>query len=333
MMASGHAAAGVPRPVSPEEQAGLADFIRAAPAMARAAHAGHGADGPEGALARYRLPATLEHIHCVLWEGQYLMTSCDIIKVLRVLVRAGGHGQADRKFKESVFSALRRYRPGLECQVELAHSRLLLWLQQHGCIRTIKRQRMYYWHKVDVFGLADEIRQRAVRRPALDYIAALRPAPSRLPSPALARPNTSTLDSSALLCLAEVALRLEAESRHTAVLLSQPPSSPAARAAVSPVQALLANLAIGQSHAPGYPALAGSLHTDDSRRRYACAECGSRFIRSEHMKRHQKTHSEDPQYACPYEGCDRRYTRQDNLDVHFRKHSIAFPVEKRTSPC
>lgn len=48
--------------------------------------------------------------------------------------------------------------------------------------------------------------------------------------------------------------------------------------------------------------------------------CGKRFARSEHLKRHEGTHSNDRPYPCPLAGCGKRIQRPDNAGDHFKTH-------------
>ncbi|KAI7152554.1 hypothetical protein KC349_g8921 [Hortaea werneckii] len=49
--------------------------------------------------------------------------------------------------------------------------------------------------------------------------------------------------------------------------------------------------------------------------------CGNSFERSEHLKRHQKSHSENRDYPCPLLGCKSKGSaRGDNATDHFKTH-------------
>lgn len=54
-------------------------------------------------------------------------------------------------------------------------------------------------------------------------------------------------------------------------------------------------------------------HTDD--KRFACTFCEKRFMRSDHLQKHLKTHSADSRMKpCPH--CPRKFVRPDNLALH-----------------
>jgi uncharacterized Zn-finger protein len=55
---------------------------------------------------------------------------------------------------------------------------------------------------------------------------------------------------------------------------------------------------------------------------YRCSHgaCGKRFKRQEHLKRHEKTHTEERPYECAVPGCHKAFGRSDNLKAHLRTH-------------
>ncbi|TFK68976.1 hypothetical protein BDN72DRAFT_768551, partial [Pluteus cervinus] len=56
-------------------------------------------------------------------------------------------------------------------------------------------------------------------------------------------------------------------------------------------------------------------------RSFVCSECGRCFIRGEHLKRHVRSiHTNDKPYPCPYDGCEKAFSRRDNLSQHVRVH-------------
>jgi zinc finger protein BrlA len=54
---------------------------------------------------------------------------------------------------------------------------------------------------------------------------------------------------------------------------------------------------------------------------YRCKEsgCKGRFKRQEHFKRHMKSHSKEKPHVCWVPGCNRGFSRSDNLNAHYTK--------------
>jgi len=66
------------------------------------------------------------------------------------------------------------------------------------------------------------------------------------------------------------------------------------------------------------------LCSPDPARKYVCPVCATKFRRSEYLKRHfQSVHTLEKSYACPKLGCNKTFSRKDNLCQHFRRHSMS----------
>ena len=92
-----------------------------------------------------------EVISCVMWEGRYYATGTDIVRSLVWRFRLEGQVIGDRKkFEEGVFSDLRNLKPGLDATLEEPRSRFLDYLYKLNCIRTHKKQKVFFWFSVPV---------------------------------------------------------------------------------------------------------------------------------------------------------------------------------------
>lgn len=114
--------------------------------------AGAGGDtygqGMHPSLNRFMLPSQ-EFVTCVLWNGLYHITGTDIVRALVFRFEAFGRPvQNMKKFEEGVFSDLRNLKPGVDACLEEPKSPFLDLLFKYQCIRTQKKQKVFYWFSV-----------------------------------------------------------------------------------------------------------------------------------------------------------------------------------------
>lgn len=119
------------------------------------------------ALNRFLLPSG-EYVSCVLWGGLYHVTGTDIVRALVFRFEAFARPVRNmKKFEEGVFSDLRNLKPGNDACLEepkvrpalpfflgIRHFFLTLFPRQspfldllfkYQCIRTQKKQKVFYW--------------------------------------------------------------------------------------------------------------------------------------------------------------------------------------------
>ena len=90
-----------------------------------------------------------ENISCIFWRGKFFVTGTDIVKVLIFrFAQAGRPVLNAKKFEEGIFSDLRNLKAGTEAILEEPKSEFLDFLFRHGCIRTQKKQKVFFWHCV-----------------------------------------------------------------------------------------------------------------------------------------------------------------------------------------
>jgi len=100
------------------------------------------------ALNRFLLPNS-EYVSCVLWGGLYHITGTDIVRALVFRFEAFGRPVKNmKKFEEGVFSDLRNLKPGIDACLEEPKSPFLDLLFKYQCIRTQKKQKVFYWFSV-----------------------------------------------------------------------------------------------------------------------------------------------------------------------------------------
>ncbi|KAK7035659.1 hypothetical protein R3P38DRAFT_2616052 [Favolaschia claudopus] len=100
------------------------------------------------ALNRFLLPSQ-EYVSCVLWNGLYHITGTDIVRALVFRFEAFSRPVRNmKKFEEGVFSDLRNLKPGADACLEEPKSPFLDLLFKYQCIRTQKKQKVFYWFSV-----------------------------------------------------------------------------------------------------------------------------------------------------------------------------------------
>ncbi|KAL0076181.1 STE like transcription factor-domain-containing protein, partial [Phycomyces blakesleeanus] len=96
----------------------------------------------------FPLPAG-ESISCVLWNNLFHITGTDIVRSLIYRFHAFGRPVSNlKKFEEGIFSDLRNLKPGIDACLEEPKSEFLDMLYKNSCIRTQKKQKVFYWFSV-----------------------------------------------------------------------------------------------------------------------------------------------------------------------------------------
>ncbi|OAG31330.1 transcription factor STE12 [Nematocida displodere] len=106
-----------------------------------------------------------DYIHCILWNMHFYITGTDIVKILVWRFQnAGRHIASHKKFEEGVFSDLRNLKPGIDAILESPRSDFLEFLYKNGCIRTQKKQKVFFWYSVPHDALFCDALERDLRR-------------------------------------------------------------------------------------------------------------------------------------------------------------------------
>ncbi|KAG2227476.1 hypothetical protein INT45_007502 [Circinella minor] len=133
-------------------------------------------------IKRFRLP-TGEDMSCVLWNDLFYITGTDIVRSLTFRFHAFGRPVANaKKFEEGIFSDLRNLKPGNDARLEEPKSELLDMLYKNNCIRTQKKQKVFYWYSVPHDRLFLDALERDLKREKMDMepttVAVAEPASS-----------------------------------------------------------------------------------------------------------------------------------------------------------
>ena len=99
-------------------------------------------------IRRFLLP-TGEYVSCVLWSNLFHISGTDIVRCLAFRFQAFGRPVKNpKKFEEGIFSDLRNLKAGTDASLEEPKSPFLDFLYKNNCIRTQKKQKVFYWYSV-----------------------------------------------------------------------------------------------------------------------------------------------------------------------------------------
>lgn len=103
---------------------------------------------PDQYIRRFLLP-TGEYVSCVLWNNLFHISGTDIVRCLSFRFQAFGRPvKNSKKFEEGIFSDLRNLKSGSDASLEEPKSQFLDFLYKNNCIRTQKKQKVFYWYSV-----------------------------------------------------------------------------------------------------------------------------------------------------------------------------------------
>ncbi|KAF9890921.1 homeodomain transcription factor ste12 [Aspergillus nanangensis] len=103
---------------------------------------------PDQLIRRFLLP-TGDYISCVLWSNLFHISGTDIVRCLAFRFQAFGRPvKNSKKFEEGIFSDLRNLKAGTDATLEEPKSAFLDFLYKNNCIRTQKKQKVFYWYSV-----------------------------------------------------------------------------------------------------------------------------------------------------------------------------------------
>ncbi|KAH3677141.1 hypothetical protein WICMUC_001896 [Wickerhamomyces mucosus] len=100
-------------------------------------------------IRRYYLNHEEGFVSCVFWNNLYFITGTDIVRCIVYRFEQFGREIVDRKkFEEGIFSDLRGLKCGTDAVLEPSKSPFLDFLHKSSCLRTQKKQKVFFWFSV-----------------------------------------------------------------------------------------------------------------------------------------------------------------------------------------
>lgn len=100
-------------------------------------------------IRRYYLNPDEGFVSCIFWNNLYFITGTDIVRCIVYKFQQFGRKIIDRKkFEEGIFSDLRNLKCGTDAVLESPKSSFLDFLYKNNCLRTQKKQKVFFWFNV-----------------------------------------------------------------------------------------------------------------------------------------------------------------------------------------
>lgn len=245
-------------------------------------------------------------ISCIKWNDAYFITGTDIVRSLLFRFLAFGRPVENiKKFEEGIFSDLRNLKPGTDAILEPPKSAFLSLLFKNNCIRTQKKQKVFYWRSVPHDRLFLDALERDLKREKLD----IQPTSKSTADPALQITLSQTqamYDEFRKSILYELNLSpVRQEPSSTSKILGQ-------------YSLFDASPTYKQRKRRSTKATAAEKTCTEKYFECPLSTCDKVFKRLEHMKRHLRTHTLERPYLC--DTCGKRFSRSDNLAQHRKTH-------------
>ena len=145
----------------------------------------------EEQIRRHLLPSG-EYVSCVLWNNIFHISGTDIVRILVFRFQAYGRPVRNiKKFEEGIFSDLRNLKPGVDASLEEPRSGFLELMYKHNCIRTQKKQKVFFWYSVPHDRLFVDALERDLKREALGITPTTLPIHPPPPLPMILGPPRS----------------------------------------------------------------------------------------------------------------------------------------------
>lgn len=116
-------------------------------------------------IRRYYLNNDEGFVSCVFWNNLYFVTGTDIVRCILYKFQHFGRTVTDRKkFEEGVFSDLRNLKSGSDAILENPKLEFLEFLYKNSCLRTQKKQKVFFWFNVPHDKLMADALERDIKK-------------------------------------------------------------------------------------------------------------------------------------------------------------------------
>lgn len=127
-------------------------------------------------IRRYFLNKEEGFVSCVYWNNLYFITGTDIVRCIAYKMSHIGRQIIDRKkFEEGIFSDLRALKCGTHAVLENSRSPFLKFLHRNQCLRTQKKQKVFFWFSVPHNKLFIDVLERDLKRELSNQPATTKP--------------------------------------------------------------------------------------------------------------------------------------------------------------
>lgn len=116
-------------------------------------------------IRRYYLSNDEGFVSCVFWNNLYYITGTDIVRCCAYRMQRFGREIVERKkFEEGIFSDLRNLKCGIDATLEKPKSDFLAFLYKNMCLKTQKKQKVFFWFSVPHDRLFADALERDLKR-------------------------------------------------------------------------------------------------------------------------------------------------------------------------
>lgn len=120
-------------------------------------------------IRRYYLNHDEGFVSCIFWNNLYFVTGTDIVRCIVYKFQHFGRKIIDRKkFEEGIFSDLRNLKCGVDAVLEAPKSEFLEFLYKNSCLRTQKKQKVFFWFNVPHDKLMADALERDMKKEKMD---------------------------------------------------------------------------------------------------------------------------------------------------------------------